>query len=402
MVIAAPKRRRFQFSLRALVVFTAIVAIGLSFALCFRGWLYESEPVLDAVRRHGGTARSSYALRNGKSAPAWMGRLGRRMLELRVENLDDSDEAMRYIAGIGSLQRLTFDRSVLTCNGMVSLAAMSQLACLEFRRTRLPNSALSHVAKLTGLRRLSLVQSHIGDEPLRWIGGLNNLESLALDHTEVTDQGLVLLSRMVQLEAVALRGTRVGDAGVRHLECLHGLRFLDISGTKITDAAGAHLGRMKRLETLLLRDTALGDGACASFCGLERLQALDLSGTRITDGALVFLGRMPQLEVLRLEDTKITDAALANLKGLTRLRVLCVNGTGVSTAAVEALGTALPCLRRPRDGGQGAPHPAGVGSDDSGKQQPRSTSAPRESVRSLTGSDDTRILPSSSYERTNR
>lgn len=212
-VTAKPKRRWYQFSLRAMLVVLTF--------LCFPlGWLaYER----NVVRRRDAAVAASKTL-GGRlefdpsehSRPAW----------LRPLLGDD---------------------------------AAGEAVSASFTGTKVTDEDLAYVARLKRLKVLYLCDTQVTDAGLAHLSGLTKLEELVLRQTQVTDAGLVHLAGLPKLERLYLNRTNVRDAGLKHLSKLTELRTLDLADTQVTDAGLAHLTGLTELRFVWLDRTGVTD-----------------------------------------------------------------------------------------------------------------------------------------------
>jgi Leucine-rich repeat (LRR) protein len=237
------KRRRFQFSLRTLMIFTMICAVA-------AGWLGKwieqkriEQEAVDAIRKQGGVVLYDYAIRdahehNGRWelwGPAWL----------------------RNFLGEGFF---------------------SEVERVHFRS---PQSNV-HDADLANLKRLA------------------QLKCLTLCATKVTDAGLASLKGLTQLQDLDLSGNHITAAGLQHLKGLSQLEWLDLSETKTTDAGLVNLRELTQLDFLDLGNTQVTDAGLANLKGLTRLKQVNLSGVRVTDAGIKDLQKaLPNCEILR-------------------------------------------------------------------------------------------------------
>ena len=196
-----PKRKRhwfqFQFSLRTLLIFALIAALGCA-------WLgrkierkRREQAIVDAIRERGGVVEYDYI--NGEpSGPAWL----------------------RWLLGDN-----LFD---------------------DVKRARIRHvdeATLGGLAEMTRLRRLDLNNTNMTDDGLAHLKGLTQLQWLDLDNTQVTDGGLVNLKGLIQLQNLFLAKTKVTDDGLVNLKALNELQRLFLFNTKVTGAGVADLNK---------------------------------------------------------------------------------------------------------------------------------------------------------------
>ena len=187
--VALVFRRRFQFSLRSLLLLVVVVALPFSWLAVEMKEAREQEKTVDWVGLAGGyllTTKSDASLIGGRTpAAAWLrGLLG--------------DEFFWDVTEV------TFDETLLADNAILS------------------NDKLT-------------------DADLKQLQGLIQLERLHLGGTRVTDAGLAHLAALTRLKMLDLNRTRITDAGLKHLTGLSDLREVNLWSTSVTDAGIAKL-----------------------------------------------------------------------------------------------------------------------------------------------------------------
>jgi hypothetical protein len=282
LVVALVFRRRFQFSIRTLLVLTVAVALPCSWMTVEMKRSREQQEAVEAIENFAGSVGYDWEydadgnpVKNAQpSGPEWL-------RKLRGNDL------------FNSVVRVFFHSNQVTDEG------------------------LAHLAGLTQLKRLKLY--HVTDAGLAHVAGLPHLQELTLISLKITDEGLTHLEGLTQLHTLEIHFLEVTDAGLAHLAGLTQLHTLEIHNPHhVTDAGLPHLA------------------------GLTRLQVLSLDHAQITDAGLVHLAGLTQLKLLHLSDTKITDAGLVHLAGLAQLLILDLNGTKVTHVGVQKLQQTLP------------------------------------------------------------
>ena len=252
-------RRRFQFSLRTLLIFTAIVAIP-----C-----------------------------------AWLGR--------KVEQKRKEREAVAAITKLGGFVRydFEFDKSGRALPNAEPPGA-------NWLRNLLGENFFTEIQGVVLGKRANIPTP--GDAGLVSLSEFSHIQMLMLTDADVTDIGLENLQGLRQLKWLYLSGTKVTSAGMVHLNGLTQLLRLDLSKTKISDAGLAHLTGLTSLSKLALRDTNVSDSGLVHLEGLAQLNELDLSGTNVGDAGLVHLKRLTSLRTLHLELNNVTHAGFDDLQ----------------------------------------------------------------------------------------
>ena len=299
-VAGESKGRWFQFSLRTLLLFVLVCALGLA-------WL-------------GGEFR---ARRNCQRAVAELEKAGVTVIYAYQYDLARTPEP----PGPAWLRSVLGDRFF---GSVVDVYAEGP---------QVTDSLLVYLQPLNDLKGLLLTRSKISDAGLRQLQGLSNLEGLGLSYTSVSDDGMAHLTGLTRLTVLNLDGTRVGDSGLAHLSALPNLERLRLRGTRVTDAGLQHLGNLSSLRDLGLSETQVSDSGLAHLSGLP-IEDLYLSATHISDVGLGRLGGMP-LGLLDVSDTKISDAGLDHIEKLIERNLtgfqLDLTGTNVSKARLESL-----------------------------------------------------------------
>jgi Leucine-rich repeat (LRR) protein len=282
---------------------------------------------------------------------------------------DASDEALKQVAELPTLQRLFLADPKCTDAGYASLNKKSlpldlQIACpWDERETR---KYLEHVQtilpgwRLTGFyrakeprpyrpddRKLGMpdafdrnevplpqqngqgLTDYQWDGPNRTDADLKKIEdhpdiqALSLVNSRVTDAGLRSLRGNKGLKTLELDGTQITDDGMAHLESLDQLVCLRLASTRITDAGLQHLRGMKGLAYLALDKTRITDAGLRTLAlqSHPHLAGIDLTGTRVTDAGMGYVGQFTELSELTLND-QITDDGLKKLLPLKRLNTL--------------------------------------------------------------------------------
>ncbi len=240
-----------------------------------------------------------------------------------------TDEGLKGLAGLKSLQVLYLAGTQVTDAGLKELAMLKSLQVLDLYKTQVTDAGLKELAALKNLQFLDLNRTQITDVGLKDLAGLNSLQLLYLANNKVTDVGLKELAGLNSLQTLYLEGTQVTDAGLKELAGLRSLQRLDLSSTQVTGVGLKELTAMKSLQRLDLSSTPVTDAGLKELAGLKSLQELDLRDTQITDAGLKELAGLKSLQSLNLVflKTPITDAGLKELqKALPKCRINWYNG----------------------------------------------------------------------------
>jgi hypothetical protein len=178
---APPKRKRrwFQFSLRTLLVFTVVCAIGSAWVARKMEQKRDELKTVEDIVESGGQVFYDYQILKGGEPPGpdWL----RKLL---------GENFFSEVVGVN----------------------------LDYAHVKINDVWLLKVKRLPRLQWLSLVDTDVTDVGLANLKGMTRLEKLYLGNTQVTDAGLVQLKEFFQLKALYLKETRVTDAGVLELQ----------------------------------------------------------------------------------------------------------------------------------------------------------------------------------------
>jgi hypothetical protein len=98
------------------------------------------------------------------------------------------------------------------------------------------DEVFSHISRLDRLEELNLFGPSVTDARLACLDGLTSLQQLKLHGTRVDGPGLEHLKRLAKLRVLRLEETPVNDDGLLHLKALSGLKELWLYRTKVTEA----------------------------------------------------------------------------------------------------------------------------------------------------------------------
>jgi hypothetical protein len=339
------KRRWFQFSLLALLVFVTLRAIPCSWIEVKKRQAARQRKAVTLIETLGGDVHE-----DTRNMSTWMRTLHGLLpdiffeeihyVEFKPKNNGVSDADLDIIVKL--LPRtdiLILPSTKVTDNGLATLNGLDELGYLSLNNTKVTDEGLEHLSGLKQLWALSVEGDEISDVGLGHLGNLK-LRMLRLSATLVTDAGMARINCR-ELRLLALSDTKITDASLKLLEEQHELQWLLLNATKITDVGIASLRGNIGLRRLEICKTSISDFGLANIRGLHGLIDLLLNGTRITDAGLVNLEGMNELRNLELNDTSVTDAGLENLAGM-KLDRLSLLRTHVTRAGVKNFQQRVP------------------------------------------------------------
>jgi hypothetical protein len=170
------KRRWFQFSLRTLMIFTLICAIGAAWLAPKIERKRQEQNAVDAISRIGGAV--SYDLyKSEPSGPVWL-------------------------------------RNLLGENFFSEVVSVA----FDWRPSELGDAELANLDRLTSLKDLNIRGCNVTAAGMAHVKGLSQLVWLDLQRTNVSDSDLVNLKGLAKLQDLNLEKTRVTNAGVNDLQ----------------------------------------------------------------------------------------------------------------------------------------------------------------------------------------
>jgi len=241
-----------------------------------------------------------------------------------------SDEAVRLIAGVPSLERVHLgdlgrfmqeEPCTLTVDGLRQLAALPRLRhlYLGWLEHFTDEDLAATLELLPRLETLRLRECAVDTKTVRAIAGLESLRRLSLaDCWGLGDDDLRPLAWRVELEALNLHGcSKLTGRFVDSLRELEHLRWLDLG--RCDSMEGRVLERLAgfpELEYLNLHGMrGLTDEGLRTVSTLPRLKALCLPWCyEIDDRALQVLASSPSLERIGLYKTGVTDEGIATFR----------------------------------------------------------------------------------------
>jgi len=272
--IGLVSRLRFQFSIRSMLVFVAVVAVVCSWFSVRMQQAEKQRATAEEIEKGEGGVTYDYeldsfgnfAFSTSPSAPAWLRDL-----------LGDDFFA--------EIVQVSFSEPVYFSKGNFNWEGINEL------------------------------QDPPIDAELERIKHLPKVQVVNLHNSVVTDAGLKHIGDLTQLVELHISYTHITDAGLQHIEGLTQLQELYLDNNRITDAGLGHIKRLRQLKKLGLSNTSVADSGIENLKGLSRLQLLDLCGTEVTDAGLELLPRRhPQLQALSLSDSKVTKAGISRFQ----------------------------------------------------------------------------------------
>ena len=247
--VALVFRRRFQFSLRTLLVLVVVVALPFSWSAAEMKGAREQREAAKRIEKAGGEAWYDYHV-----------------------TFDDQQHVHQICPQANAPGWVLLRRSL-------GDDFFNDVVVVEVQDDRFTDSDLEHVQKLT------------------------RLTYLLLDTEKVTDAGLQGLEGLAQLQELVIVGPPVTDVGLQHLEGLSRITRLVLNPTEVTDVTDSglkHLACLKRLQDLDLGYAEVTDTGLENLSGLSHLQRLNLKNTQVTTAGIAKLQQaLPNCKITR-------------------------------------------------------------------------------------------------------
>jgi hypothetical protein len=287
--------------------------------------------------------------------------------DVTVYEMELSKSDFQQIAGFKRLESLYLGpQARFNASDICELGANTSLCEVVVRGEIYTDEALRCLSTIRSLDRIMLNDTGISPAGLKPLSALPRLRDLEVDVTDIDDVALVNMSLIPNLEELtlspyALNVTKPLDiGGFRRLRKLRvyiaplevgasewigslPIQVLDVSLSPVGDELLNAMGNMQRLEELDLGETRVTDAGLQSLIQLPRLRSISLWRTGVTDVGLVHIGQIKSLERLNLGETGVTDKGLEALRSLTQLKELVVTDS-ISESAVGEIKRALPGL----------------------------------------------------------
>jgi tetratricopeptide (TPR) repeat protein/Leucine-rich repeat (LRR) protein len=201
------------------------------------------------------------------------------LTELMIDGL--SDDSLRQLASLHTLESLYVQRSEVTGTGLAALGELAHLKTLTLSNSPVNDQGSQGLRKLPGLEALNLSRTKITDRALDDIATLTNLRELNLAETAVTSEGI--------------RNSQV-------LRKLTGLEELNLAKAKITDPVLDEIAMLPNLRELTLDDTAVTAEGLLKLRGLKQLRLVSAVGLKVSDEEVARLGEaLPGVDIRVVE-----------------------------------------------------------------------------------------------------
>ena len=247
------KRRWLQFSLRSMLILTALISAWLAF---YYIPAQRVDRAAKALQEKGisvsydyqhvpGTSAFSYSFRVPQPGPAFLRKLFGDGLFQQAESINRDHTVLQAddlspLEMMPTVRHISFYACQIGDEHLKHLAGMRLLELLNVGEGQITDQGLANLYHLTELRILALSKHQIRGDGLKHLSGLVKLTGLYLYYNPISDDSLANLKSLTNLEMLGLSHTDISDEGLKHLANLKNLQYLSVGGTKVT-----HDGAMK-------------------------------------------------------------------------------------------------------------------------------------------------------------
>jgi hypothetical protein len=243
-------RRRFQFSIRSMLIATAVFALILSLLGNRLHKIGRQQQTLVHIAANGGFIRYYIGSEN------WLQKYRNFDPFRKVKFFEIRSD--RAIPAILDYANEFPDLEAIGIYPGVSDAGLERAKEFDqfpnfmgfgLDNAHITDAGMEHLSKCTKLKRLSINGAgQITDNGLKYFVDLPNLDDLWLldggSLLPITDAGLQHIGKMQKLKRIVImtRNLPITDAGLKHLQNLQNLEYLSIGSNKITEQGIIELG----------------------------------------------------------------------------------------------------------------------------------------------------------------
>ncbi|MHC4406471.1 MAG: leucine-rich repeat domain-containing protein [Planctomycetota bacterium] len=234
------RRRRFQFTIRSLLVLMTVFALWLGFEV---SRARRQQKAVETILKLGGrvtydweVAGDSYG-RSGRAKPierpgpawlrSWLGdHYFDTVVQVGLHGRPVTDDDMAALGGLTELEYLTVSSADITDRGLAHLRGLTKLRHLWLNSTRITDAGLRHLSEMQNLQSLYVASTGVLGPGLRHLAGLANLQSLDVSANPIEAEHLVHLKRLAKLNSLVVGLAEVTDRTLEHLRELKTLKQL--------------------------------------------------------------------------------------------------------------------------------------------------------------------------------
>ena len=231
--------------------------------------------------------------------------------KISYEQLELSDKCFKYIGKMVQLEKLTVKDSIVKDAWLRNLANLP-LKNVNLNGCDLTDEGIREIAKIKSLDSLLIGQAQITDESLKLLAEHPNLTFLDLDRTKISDRGLAfLLPKKNDWTHLNLAKTNLTPECVDILIQFKNLRLLNLQGLHLNAAQLEKLSALKNLRLLDLSYSNMTDEDISPIYKFKNLVRLEVATNHLTNEALKTIGKLDKLHFLDIaQSPKISPDAV--------------------------------------------------------------------------------------------
>ena len=259
----------------------------------------------------------------------------RKLKHLDLMNCPElTDESLRTIARVRSLESLTVTNGTFTDDGFSQLSNLPELKVLYLmdrmaqsilvdkgRAVDISDADIAQIVRSSGLTDLRVSSRTLTNEGLSHLSLLVNLEELDLGSTNATDEGFRQLSELPNLKSLRLNCPQLSDEGLRFIARLPNLERLEIRGSKINGSGFEHFAKGSKLDTVVIESKSLSDEGVRHLAALLNLSTAQLENTPLTAFDLEQFQFAPKLRLIAIKPS-VLDTNMRLKQVLKRVTIL--------------------------------------------------------------------------------
>ncbi len=374
------KRRWLSFSIRGLLIFTLLIAVGVVLPIKWRehdlaqyrveedvdskidlanGWTFRPR-----LRKADPITWKEYPSHLWKRTMNWghdedlyqdiesvhmpleeLVRLGPELQKLRslksihlfMENSDDHgapilEEELELLASLKTLEIIDLSGVAISPAQLRKLTVLPNVTCINFPMSR---SSLPYLEVLSDFRKLETISLHdvpITRQAIETLAGFEQLRSLSIYYwiQKETTEEVEAIGELKQLTSLYVCNYSYNDQWFQTAGNLTSLRSLHLSFHSETDRAPGEnfhqLSNLTQLENLTIDGVQIDDDALATIGKLSGLKVLACDASRTTDAGMKHLANLPQLTKANLSGTRISIHGLHTLSQSSTLDEVYLGG----------------------------------------------------------------------------
>ncbi|MEW4561594.1 hypothetical protein AB1K70_03655 [Bremerella sp. JC770] len=253
-----------------------------------------------------------------------------------------TDEGAKAIGRMSGLEVLDVSLSSLKGTSFRHFKGLCQLQVLRAADVSSLSSGVPYLAGLKSLQELSFSGSDFDDAALMHLQGNVELDSLGASCTKLTGSGFQTFLPTNKLKRISAFGCPITRDGLDSIVSLSRLKDLCFSINK-TDCDLDLLGvNWPALETLDLSEVSVTSEILKELAQIETLMWLRINETDLVNVDLSPINNLRSLEDLLLDSTDVSATQINKLVELKKLNVIGLAGNNINPQDLAPLRAALP------------------------------------------------------------